>query len=64
MDELHADDLLLAKELSPSERLDRALMAADEGFLLQLDALRSRHPDDSEEDLRRRLMEWLVGRDD
>ena len=47
---------------TPAQRLRMALSLFDDGVAIMRGNLRRRHPDADEEELRRRLREWLYDR--
>jgi hypothetical protein len=59
MDPLRRDDIELARRTSPEERGRQALEMMRAGFRLKRAALRTRHPDETEEQIEARFRAWL-----
>jgi hypothetical protein len=59
MDALERDDLDLARRTPPEERARQAVEVMRTGFRLKLAALRTRHPDESDEEIDARFRAWL-----
>jgi hypothetical protein len=63
MDALESHDIRVSREAEPGEKLQQALELMAVGFRLKLDALRSRHSDASEAEIRAEFEQWLSAGD-
>ncbi len=63
MDALREHDLAVARETPPGEKLRQALDAMAVGIRLKRESLRRAHPDASDEELDRLMLEWLLDSD-
>jgi hypothetical protein len=59
MDRLRRDDVERARRATPDERGRQALEMMRAGFRLKCAALRTRHPNESEEQIEARFRRWL-----
>ncbi len=63
MDPLAEHDLKVAREASPSEKLQQALELMDAGLRLKRDMLRSLRPDASDAEIDAEFVRWLLAGD-
>ena len=63
MDRLRQDDLEQARRLTPDEKARQALEMMRAAVRLKRSGLRARYPDESEEQIDRRVREWLLADD-
>jgi hypothetical protein len=64
MDALRRDDIERASQLTPAQRLSRALDAMAAGIQLKRDSLRQRFPTASPSELEAMVDRWLAHPDD
>jgi hypothetical protein len=63
MDPLRRDDIEQARRLTPEEKARRALEMMRAAVRLKRAGLRARHPDETKEEIERRVREWLLADD-
>jgi Rv0078B-related antitoxin len=63
VDSLRRDAIDVARRTSPEERARQTLDLMQTGYRLKRAALRTRHPDETEEQIDTRFRAWLEGDD-
>lgn len=63
MNRLRQDDIEQARRLTPEEKARQALEMMRAAVRLKRSGLRARYPDESEEQIDRRVREWLIADD-
>jgi hypothetical protein len=63
VDALAEHDLQVAREASPSEKLEQALELMEAGLRLKRDVLRNMQPDASDAEIEAELERWLIAGD-
>lgn len=63
MDRLRRDDIERARRLSPEEKASQALEMMRAAVRLKRAGLRARHPRAADDEIERRVREWLLADD-
>ena len=59
MDRFEADDIARSRRMTVADRLRDALVMMSDGIELKRSSLRNAYPDETEEQIEKRLRQWL-----